>query len=123
MTDRNIPAKVAIRIKASQVDQPKVVTAEGNNITLTHPKFEAKKYQFDSVFGQDSTNGKIFDDFISPRVDQVFNGQNVVVLCYGPEQAGKTHTLFGDVAESEGIIGMAAEALFNKLANTSVSPC
>mmetsp|Transcript_8479 Transcript_8479/g.16168 ORF Transcript_8479/g.16168 Transcript_8479/m.16168 type:complete len:667 (+) Transcript_8479:34-2034(+) len=119
MTDRNIPAKVAIRIKASQVDQPKVVTAEGNNITLTHPKFEAKKYQFDSVFGQDSTNGKIFDDFISPRVDQVFNGQNVVVLCYGPEQAGKTHTLFGDVAESEGIIGMAAEALFNKLANTS----
>lgn len=116
MAERIIPSKVAIRIKGSKSGQPDIIRVDGTNVEVVHSKFEPKRFTYDAVFDKEASNEKMFDEFLASRVEQVFNGQNVVVLCYGPELTGKSHTLFGDAAESEGIVGMAAEALFAKIA-------
>lgn len=48
---------------------------------------------------------QIYDDFISKQVDQVFGGVNCMFLAYGASRTGKSHTLYGDEAEPDGIIG------------------
>lgn len=51
-------------------------------------------YQFDSVFGPDSTQSEVFEQ-IRALVTSVLDGYNVVLFAYGQTGAGKTHTMAG----------------------------
>jgi hypothetical protein len=54
----------------------------------------ARSFQYDAVFGPQSTQTQIFDS-VSGIVDAVCAGYNGTIVAYGQTGSGKTHTVFG----------------------------
>jgi hypothetical protein len=54
----------------------------------------ARSFQYDAVFGPQSTQKQIFDS-VSGIVDAVCAGYNGTIVAYGQTGSGKTHTVFG----------------------------
>ncbi|KAF0978034.1 hypothetical protein FDP41_002926 [Naegleria fowleri] len=58
---------------------------------------EAKKsykFEFDSVFGTDSTQAQVFED-VKPLATSILDGYNVCIFAYGQTGSGKTFTMEG----------------------------
>ena len=70
-------------------------------------------FDFDCVFGGESTNADIFDE-VSAGVWSALDGYNVSMLAYGQTGAGKTHTMNG-TPEDRGVIFRAVSLLFEKI--------
>jgi hypothetical protein len=66
-------------------------------VKIPNPKNLAEEYsfQFNSVYGQDSTQQQIFDSEVSPTIKQLFKGLDVTIFAYGSTGTGKTHTMRG----------------------------
>eukprot|EP01137_Pigoraptor_chileana_P013076 Opistho-2@66158 len=77
-----------------------------------------KTFTFDSVYGIDSNNRMIYDDFGFPMVESVMAGYNGTVFAYGQTGCGKTFTMSGlhDPPEHKGIIPSAFEHIFEQIA-------
>ena len=60
---------------------------------------------------------EIFEETLGPVIGDVLAGFESTVFAYGQTGTGKTHTMEGDILDSEnmGIIPRAAEAIFAKL--------
>lgn len=58
----------------------------------------ARSFQYDAVFGPQSTQKQIFDSSIG-IVDAVCAGYNGTIVAYGQTGSGKTHTVFGTEGE------------------------
>ena len=94
-----------------------------NNKTLyvidpKHNYSQEKKYCFNKIFTEKEKNKDVFDLAIKPTINNVINGYNSTTLAYGVTGTGKTHTIFGDLALSNGEDGVsikACEYLFKKL--------
>ena len=94
-----------------------------NNKTLyvldpKHNNPQEKKYYFNKIFTEQEKNKDVFEQAIKPTINNVINGYNSTTLAYGVTGTGKTHTIFGDLALSNGEDGVAIKAceyLFNKL--------
>ena len=94
-----------------------------NNKTLyvldpKHNNPQEKKYYFNKIFTEQEKNKDVFEQAIKPTINNVINGYNSTTLAYGVTGTGKTHTIFGDLALSNGEEGVAIKAceyLFNKL--------
>lgn len=80
-----------------------------------------KTYQFDKVFSPASDQGMIFDEVVSPILDEVLNGFNCTIFAYGQTGTGKTYTMSGDISdtlpipEAAGIIPRVLHTLFARL--------
>ena len=59
-----------------------------------HQQGSARSFQYDAVFGPQSTQKQIFDS-VSGIVDAVCAGYNGTIVAYGQTGSGKTHTVFG----------------------------
>ena len=71
-----------------------------DEFTLEHPWKEEKKhrsYAFDTVFGADSAQEKVFED-TKYLVQSAFDGYNVCIFAYGQTGSGKTWTIYGNDA-------------------------
>ena len=94
-----------------------------NNKTLyvidpKHNYSQEKQYFFNKIFTEKEKNNYVFDIAIKPTINNVINGYNSTTLAYGVTGTGKTHTIFGDLALSNGEDGVsikACEYLFKKL--------
>ena len=53
------------------------------------------KYNFDGVFGHETTQRAIFDQSVKSIVEGVMQGFNGTVFAYGQTSSGKTHTMTG----------------------------
>jgi len=58
----------------------------------------ARSFQYDAVFGPQSTQKQIFDSSLG-IVDAVCAGYNGTIVAYGQTGSGKTHTVFGTEGE------------------------
>lgn len=58
-------------------------------------KARPRKYLYDYVFGEDSTQDEVYKTTTAPLVRDVLNGLNAAVFAYGATGAGKTHTMLG----------------------------
>ena len=81
-----------------------------------------KTYHFDKVFAPAADQSMIYDDVVTPILDEMLQGYNCTIFAYGQTGTGKTYTMSGDMAdtqgllsESAGIIPRALHSLFQKL--------
>lgn len=80
-----------------------------------------KTYQFDKVFSPAADQDMVFDEVVSPILDEVLNGFNCTIFAYGQTGTGKTYTMSGDISdtlpipEAAGIIPRVLHNLFAKL--------
>ena len=61
---------------------------------------EEASYSFDAVFDTDATQAQVFETAMLPQVRSLFAGRDTLTFAYGITNAGKTHTIQGDLASS-----------------------
>ncbi|BFZ57825.1 Kinesin-related motor protein [Savitreella phatthalungensis] len=81
-----------------------------------------KIYNFDRVYGAESTQSMLFDETVVPIVDEMLGGYNCTIFAYGQTGTGKTYTMSGDmsdyygrVTEQAGIIPRTLYRVFKEL--------
>ncbi|GMN35769.1 hypothetical protein TIFTF001_042281 [Ficus carica] len=79
-------------------------------------------FTFDKVFGPKSQQRSIYDQAISPIVNEVLEGFNCTVFAYGQTGTGKTYTMEGgmrnkggDLSAEAGVIPRAVRQIFDTL--------
>ena len=84
---------------------------------------QSHQFQFDQIFGPDSTQLEVFDYAATPLIHDVLQGYNATVFAYGQTGSGKTHTMEGDINDerAKGIIPRAVEALFDAVCEADES--
>jgi Kinesin motor domain len=77
-----------------------------------------KSFFFDSVFGDNVTQKRVYEVCGAPLVESVLEGYNGTIFAYGQTGAGKTHTMEGypDPPELRGIIPNSFQHIFDKIA-------
>lgn len=92
------------------------VSFEGRKVTVNSTP-RPRSYDFDEVFGPNSTQEEFFNIAISPVVSQVLDGYNCTIFAYGYTNSGKTYTMEGNLstppADAAGVIPRAISALFS----------
>jgi len=89
----------------------------------SHHNGDKRKFEFDSVFGPDSTQKEVYDNTCGDMIStSIFRGFNATILAYGQTGSGKTFTMGTDgssavsddapPSESEGVIARAVYDLF-----------
>lgn len=86
---------------------------------------------FPNLFGEKTSNQDIFNQTLSTKIDESFEGKNLTVLTYGISGSGKTHTIFGlshdrlnqkpdqpmnnfELGSDRGLIDLAMTQIFEK---------
>ncbi|VEN36509.1 unnamed protein product [Callosobruchus maculatus] len=94
------------------VDKKHIILEDTDKFDVTRQKRALdKRYSFDVVFGENSTQEEVYEVTTSRLVKDVLNGYNATVFAYGPTGAGKTHTMVGD-PNQPGIMVRALNDLF-----------
>ncbi|CAL3970160.1 hypothetical protein PZA11_006439 [Diplocarpon coronariae] len=97
---------------------------KGNSLELSMgpSALSNKTYHFDKVFSSAADQTMIYDDVVTPMLNEMLAGYNCTIFAYGQTGTGKTYTMSGDMNETFGILSDAAgiiprtlHALFNKL--------
>jgi len=65
---------------------------------------------FNGVFGEESTNHKVYLECVDALVDHALVGQTSMIFAYGNTGSGKTHTILGSKGE-RGLYHMAAHKM------------
>ena len=80
--------------------------------------YKAKKFYFDYVFDENSTQAQVYRDVAAAAVQDSLKGCNAVVLAYGQTGAGKTYSICGPDFDSNKVteedasqLGMVPRAL------------
>ncbi|KAL3418098.1 kinesin related protein 2 [Phlyctema vagabunda] len=81
-----------------------------------------KTYHFDKVFSSAADQSMIYDDVVTPILDEMLAGYNCTIFAYGQTGTGKTYTMSGDMnntfgmlSDAAGIIPRVLQSLFTKL--------
>ncbi|KAJ6425533.1 hypothetical protein OIU84_026163 [Salix udensis] len=132
--DRGVHVEVILRCRPLNDDEkelklPVVISChedrgEVSVVQNTAYKQIDKTFSFDKVFGPTSQQKELFDEAISPIVNEVLEGYNCTIFAYGQTGTGKTYTMEGGrvgVVESGefprdvGIIPRAVQQIFDVL--------
>ncbi|CAG8588223.1 9703_t:CDS:2, partial [Acaulospora colombiana] len=82
-------------------------------------KERLKDYEFDQVFGPETTQKEIFNE-VAHIVQSVVDGYNGCIFAYGQTGAGKTYTMAGPndpTPETEGMIPRAVRLIYDLIQN------
>ncbi|KAG6744062.1 hypothetical protein POTOM_052771 [Populus tomentosa] len=103
--DRGVNVEVILRCRPLNDDEkqlklPVVISCnEGKGevsvVQNTAYKQIDKTFSFDKVFGPTSQQKELFDEAISPIVNEVLEGYNCTIFAYGQTGTGKTYTMEG----------------------------
>ncbi|KAI4272151.1 MAG: hypothetical protein LQ337_005502, partial [Flavoplaca oasis] len=97
---------------------------QGKNVELSMgaSALSNKTYHFDKVFSPAADQAMVFEDVVTPLLDEMLQGYNCTIFAYGQTGTGKTYTMSGDMSETLGILSDAAgviprvlHSLFTKL--------
>ncbi|XP_053678627.1 kinesin-like protein KIF19 [Anopheles nili] len=91
---------VTVRIRPlSDPAEPNCIQAQSNRsrslLFDDGTRNKPKKYNYDCVFGEASTQDEVYAIAVAPLVQDVLNGYNAAVFAYGATGSGKTHTMLG----------------------------
>ncbi|KAK7267545.1 hypothetical protein RIF29_20221 [Crotalaria pallida] len=130
--DKETNVQVLLRCRPLSDDEqrsnvPKVVSCSENKREVTIMQTVANKqvdrvFTFDKVFGPKAQQRSIYDQAISPIVNEVLDGFNCTVFAYGQTGTGKTYTMEGgmrnkggDLPAEAGVIPRAVRQIFDIL--------
>ncbi|VEU22463.1 DEKNAAC103565 [Brettanomyces naardenensis] len=89
---------------------------DGQTVTIGSSRsgHEAQDFIYDRVFDESTQQEEIFDYSIRQTTDDLAEGYNGTVLCYGQTGAGKSYTVMGDLDDEEekGLIPRIFERIF-----------
>ncbi|KAF2230354.1 kinesin heavy chain [Viridothelium virens] len=96
---------------------------KGKNVELSMgpSALSNKTYHFDKVFSPAADQNIIFEEVVTPILDEVLGGFNCTLFAYGQTGTGKTYTMSGDITDMQplppeaGIIPRVLFSLFTKL--------
>jgi len=97
------------------------VEPETGKLFLRRNQWDEDIYQFDTVFGETSSQIRVYEAIAAPIVEGVLKGYNGTVMAYGQTGTGKTYTL-GSLGEGDdgyaqrGIMVRAVDDIFDKTA-------
>ncbi|KAK9387036.1 P-loop containing nucleoside triphosphate hydrolase protein [Lipomyces mesembrius] len=75
----------------------KDITVQTGPIALSN-----KTYSLDRVFGPEADQAMVYEEVVSPILEEALAGYNCTVFAYGQTGTGKTYTMSGDVSENYG---------------------
>ncbi|KAF9129718.1 kinesin motor protein cin8 [Mortierella sp. 14UC] len=123
----NIQVVVRIRNRSEREvreNSPVVVQAQNKEITVPSTlgdRAPSKSYSFDRVFMY-SDQQSIYNEVVTPILEEVLLGYNCTIFAYGQTGTGKTYTMegdlrdkFGDSSRDAGIIPRTLYRLFDAL--------
>ncbi|XP_058764607.1 kinesin-like protein KIN-5B [Vicia villosa] len=130
--DRETNVQVLLRCRPLSDEEqkgnvPKVVSCNENKREVIVMQNIANKqvdrvFNFDKVFGPKAQQRSIYDQAISPIVNEVLDGFNCTVFAYGQTGTGKTYTMeggmrnkSGDLTAEAGVIPRAVRQIFDIL--------
>ncbi|OQR99600.1 kinesin [Thraustotheca clavata] len=100
-TTSNGEAAVAIPTPEKSPRNGRLMFRDGTN---------AKEFEFDGCFAQDTTQAFVYQTVASDLVQSVLQGYNATIMAYGQTGSGKTHTMMG--GDDQGIIPRCLTDLF-----------
>ncbi|EED17471.1 kinesin family protein [Talaromyces stipitatus ATCC 10500] len=110
----------ALKVKDSQ--SGKVPVKERDTlIRIPNPKNEGEQYtfQFNAVYGGETTQQELFEAEVAPTVKHLFNGFDVTIFAYGVTGTGKTHTMRGGKSlQDRGVIPRLLSAIYRRSRKT-----
>jgi hypothetical protein len=118
-----VVARVRPLLKSEREDDIIVRSAEATNdsrstlLKIPNPKNFSEEYsfQFNSVYGSESTQQEIFEAEVTPTVKHLFLGYDVTLFAYGSTGTGKTHTMRGGKTLAErGMIPRLLSSIYRK---------
>ena len=75
-------------------------------------KLKEITYEYDFVFGENSTQEEIYENTTASLINQVVEGYSATIMAYGATGSGKTYTMVGK-GEKVGLMIRAIRDLFN----------
>jgi kinesin family protein 11 len=83
---------------------------KGKNVELSMGPnaISNKTYHFDKVFSPAADQAIIFEDVVTPIMEEMLAGYNCTIFAYGQTGTGKTYTMSGDMADTLGLLSDAA---------------
>ncbi|GAB64565.1 kinesin [Plasmodium cynomolgi strain B] len=117
-SEKNEGAKNVIKI----LDNKMIVLldpSDNSDNVLRQNRSREKKYVFDYVFDETSSQEDVYKNSVKCLIDAVIGGYNSTVFAYGATGAGKTHTIIGHKNEP-GIMNMILRDLFDRIKKMEV---
>ncbi|XP_008192545.1 kinesin-like protein KIF11-A [Tribolium castaneum] len=122
---RNQPVKVYIRQRPFSeheltINSTNVIQHMTNNEIIIKSGLNEKRYGFDRVFGEETSQKEIYNSVVAPLINCIISGYNCTVFAYGQTGTGKTYTMIGNQAinpedSTIGLIPRAAAHLLEEL--------
>lgn len=81
-------------------------------------RLKGRYFAFDAAFSEETGQEEVYRESTAHLVENVLEGKNSSVFCYGATGAGKTHTMLGTV-HNPGVMVLALKDLFLKLKQRS----
>ena len=114
--------KVSRDERAITISENVNATDDEGNPTYGNGPYSTHRFTFDTVYGQNSTQEKVYNTTARAVVDSSLQGYNATIFAYGQTGTGKTYTMEGfHQHDQRGIIPRAIEQIFNHI-SSSVSP-
>ena len=83
-------------------------------------EYEPKRFTFDGVYDDDSTQSEVYEDTAYPLLTSVFDGYNGTIFAYGQTGCGKTFTMEGvrHIPDLRGIIPTTFAQVFSLISSS-----
>lgn len=73
-----------------------ITIPDSNNVSVrSNENKQVNKFKFDHIFGEDSTQEKVYQIVGKPLVEEILEGYNATIFAYGQSSSGKTTTMTG----------------------------
>ena len=114
--------KVSRDERAITISENVNATDDDGNPTYVNGPYSTHRFTFDTVYGQNATQEKVYNTTARAVVDSSLQGYNATIFAYGQTGTGKTYTMEGfHQHDQRGIIPRAIEQIFSHI-SSSVSP-
>ena len=100
--DREVRENSGVVVSTNGVKSKNVELSMGPNALSN------KTYHFDKVFSPAADQAIIFEDVVTPILEEMLTGFNCTIFAYGQTGTGKTYTMSGDMSDTLGLLSDAA---------------